>query len=390
MLAFWCTKADREQTVYPGQNIYSKEAPLSESTFGSWVDVVDHLLTLGTDVAVICEGREWSNKHIIINKLATTKWMVRPIVLDYVDEDWRNLYASGATMSSDGVRKAIRAPRGFAKAGLTETLYICWKGKQPKIEKSWQILEGAQATTSTIVRNVPLVRPQQLPKVTEATRLEALAGSIVAARDATISSDEDNHQSQAGDAKRKYARRGRKVKRQASCPDQTLLFANAPAPRFVQALAKTFKAAWIWNGTLEAGVATAASVEVGVQTVALCKNAAHAEIIDRLVRAEVERLLVDGSSSICNLGLAARNAECSDSDGKESCGESDTESEGEMAQKTKKRNRRGKAKKETNGADTTDDDANGKKKRKKGTKENKEKGKKEKKGKKKEDDSSEA
>ena len=144
------------------------------------------------------------------------------------------------------------------------------------------------------------------------------------------------------------------------------------------------------NGTPEAGVAAAASVEVGVQTVALCKNAAHAEIIDRLVRAEVERLLVDGSSSICNLGLAARNAECSDSDGKESCGESDTESEGEEAQKTKKRNRRGKAKKETNGADTTDDDDNGKKKRTKGTKENKEKGKKEKKGKKKEDDSSEA
>ena len=122
MLAFWCTKADREQTVDPGQNIYSKEAPLAESTFGSWVDVVDQMLTPGTDVAVICEGREWSNKHIIINKLATTKWMVRPIVLDYVDEDWRNLYASGATMSSDGVRKAIRVPRGFGKAGLTETL----------------------------------------------------------------------------------------------------------------------------------------------------------------------------------------------------------------------------------------------------------------------------
>ena len=86
------------------------------------------------------------------------------------------------------------------------------------------------------------------------------------------------------------------------------------------------------NGTLEAGVAAAASVEVGVQTVALCKNAAHAEIIDRLVRAEVERLLVDGSSSICNLGLAARNAECSDASGKESSSESDTESEEEEAQ----------------------------------------------------------
>ena len=226
--------------------------------------------------------------------------------------------------------------------------------------------------------------------MTEATRLEALAGSIAAARDATMSSDEDSSPAQAGDAKRKYVRRGRKAKRKASCPDQTLLFANAPAPRFVQALAKTFKAGWILNGTPEAGVATAASVEVGVQTVALCKNAAHAEIIDRLVRAEVERLLVDGSSSICNLGLAARHAECSDSSGKESSGESDTEPEGEEAQKTKKRKRRGKAKKETNGADATDDDDNGKKKRKKGTKENKEKGKKEKKGKKKEDDSSEA
>ena len=119
------------------------------------------------------------------------------------------------------------------------------------------------------------------------------------------------------------------------------------------------------NGTPEAGVAAAASVEVGVQTVALCKNAAHAEIIDRLVRAEVERLLVDGSSSICNLGLAARNAECSDASGKESSSESDTESEGEEAQKTKKRRRRGKGK---NGADTIDDDANGKKHRKKARK----------------------
>ena len=176
MLAFWCSKADREQAVYPGDNIYSNEAPLSENNFGSWVAVVEELMKPGVDVAVICEGREWSNKQVMLNKLATTKWMVRTIVLDCDAEDWRNLYATGATMKDDGIRTKTRAPTGLAKAGLTETMYICWKGKQPKVDQFWQILPGTQATTSNIVRDVPLVRPAQLPKVTDATRLTVLGG----------------------------------------------------------------------------------------------------------------------------------------------------------------------------------------------------------------------
>ena len=147
------------------------------------------------------------------------------------------------------------------------------------------------------------------------------------------------------------------MRRHASCPDQTLLFANAPAPRFVQALVNTFRAGWIFNGTPEAGVAAAACVEVGVQTVALCKNAAHSETIVRLVLAQVERCLVDGSNELCNRGFAARHADFSDFDSSsESSGESGTGPE-EEEEKTnnrkqhlaKKEKKDAPAKNETNG-----------------------------------------
>ena len=55
MLAFWNTKSDREQTVYPGQNRYVRDAPLSDANFECWLGVVEGLLKPG-DVVAICEG----------------------------------------------------------------------------------------------------------------------------------------------------------------------------------------------------------------------------------------------------------------------------------------------------------------------------------------------
>jgi len=85
MLAFWHTKSDREQAVYPGQNRYVRDAPLSAANFESWLGVVEGLLKPG-DVVVICEGNDWGNKHIIMNKLASTKWTIRPVFLEFDDE----------------------------------------------------------------------------------------------------------------------------------------------------------------------------------------------------------------------------------------------------------------------------------------------------------------
>ena len=93
MMAFWYTKGDREQAVYPGQNRYAREASLSEANFASWLGVVEDLLKPG-DVVVICEGNEWVSKQILLNKLAATKWTVRPVVLEFDSARWRSLWAN--------------------------------------------------------------------------------------------------------------------------------------------------------------------------------------------------------------------------------------------------------------------------------------------------------
>ena len=86
----------------------------------------------------------------------------------------------------------------------------------------------------------------------------------------SVSSSESEEQ-----GARKYAKRGRAPRRRTTDIEKAFLFAHALAPKFVQALAKTFQAGWIFNGTPESGIAAAACVEIGVQKVALCKNDTH-------------------------------------------------------------------------------------------------------------------
>ena len=121
MMAFWYTKGDREQAVYPGQNRYAREASLSEVNFASWLGVVENLVKPG-DVVVICEENEWGSKQILPNKLAATRWTVRPLILQYDSDGWRSLWASGTFRHADGKRATPRAPRGFAKLGAAETM----------------------------------------------------------------------------------------------------------------------------------------------------------------------------------------------------------------------------------------------------------------------------
>ena len=347
MLAFWYTKGDREQAVYHGQNRYARDAPLSEANFASWLGVVEDLLKPG-DVVVICEGNEWVNKQILLNKLAATKWTVRPVVLEFDSEGWRSLWASGTPMKN-GKRATPRVPRGFAKAGAAETMYICWQGKQPRVAKAWEILNGNQATTNNVLKGIPVVTPAQLSLVDEAVRQAVHAGSIVAASEPVESGSGSSGEEKGGS--RKYTKRGRAARRTATDTQNSLLFANAPAPKFVQALAKTFQVDWIFNGTPESGVAAAACVEIGVQTVALCKNDAHSSCIQGLVLAEVRRLLLDGGSAICNIQLAPLHVDLQEEEESSSCSDGSSASgsetdEGHKAKKAKKEVQAKKAKKE--------------------------------------------
>ena len=173
-----------------------------------------------------------------------------------------------------------------------------------------------------------------MPRVEVVTRQRVLVESIVAPTAEARSSESESDQEEDR-VKRKYTKRGRKMRRTAPDTAQVLLFTNAPAPLFVQALVKTLKAGWVFNGTPEAGVAVAAGIEVGVQTLAMCKNPAHRETLSVLVREQLQGKLVDGASELCNEGFAARLAEA-----ESSSSETSSEEEGESdsdADKTKKK-----------------------------------------------------
>ena len=222
----------------------------------------------------------------------------------------------------------------MALAGAADTMYICWKGKQPPLEKCWQGLKGSQSITNRLIKDVPVMAPGKLPRVEAATRQSILVESIVAApveaRDSETEGEEEDNK-----ATRKYKKRNRKMRRTATDTSRVLLFANVPAPQFIHALVKTLKVAWVFNGTPEAGVGVAAAIEAGVQTLALCKNQAHRETLSVLVREQLQGKLVDGASELCNEGFAARLAEA-----ESSSSETSSEEEGESdsdADKTKKK-----------------------------------------------------
>jgi len=226
-------------------------------------------------------------------------------------------------------------------------MYICWQGRQPRVPKAWEVLAGNQATTNNVLKGIPVVTPAQLPLVDEAVREAVLAGAIVAAPEPVESGSGSSGEEKGGS--RKYTKRGRAARRTATDTQNSLLFANAPAPKFVQALAKTFQVGWVFNGTPESGVAAAACVEIGVQTVALCKNDAHRFCIQGLVLAEVRRLLLDGASAICNTELAALHVDLQEEESS-SCsdGSSTSGSETDEGHKAKKAKKEEKEKKDNN------------------------------------------
>ena len=129
----------------------------------------------------------------------------------------------------------------MALAGAADTMYICWKGKQPPLEKCWQGLKGSQSITNRLIKDVPVMAPGKLPRVEAATRQSILVESIVAApveaRDSESEGEEEDNK-----ATRKYKKRNRKMRRAATDTSRVLLFANVPAPQFIHALVNWKKA----------------------------------------------------------------------------------------------------------------------------------------------------
>ena len=127
----------------------------------------------------------------------------------------------------DGKRATPRVPKGFAKAGAAETMYICWLGKQPRVSKAWEVLAGNQATTNNVLEGIPAVTRAQLPLVDEAVHKAVHAGSIVAASEPVESGSGSSGEEKGGS--RKYTKRGRAARRSATDTQKSLLFTNAPA-----------------------------------------------------------------------------------------------------------------------------------------------------------------
>jgi hypothetical protein len=194
---FYC-RADSVFQPYPGQNYYAAEAPVSESSLISFISIMQAIMKPSEDFCVVFEGKHLSNKPKVAQLLMATKWVLHPITLHYDKAQAERLFQSGATSAAKyGSR---RRSKGFASLGLAETMWVCWRGKRPRNwEATWQCIAGGQALTHDILTGVPVVHPDELPRVEEEERMLVMTSFAASASGAAEpEEEEDDEESAAG------------------------------------------------------------------------------------------------------------------------------------------------------------------------------------------------
>ena len=310
-VALFDPKCDEDARVHDHQNYFLRFPPLNKERLEEWAKGIDTIMTEGQDIVVILEGKVAENREKIKKVISAMKWKTREMSLHY-DEDQVDQFCKAGN-----VKKRRRCFRGFATATYSEIAYICWKGQVPRIgSKKRRFVNPGSRVASDCITKVPIVSQDDLPLVEANVKDTVLKGSTWSGKPEQAEEEKEElfvSSSGSEDAdekptKRKGTKRGRALLRRTS---STLVpfFSHPTSKELAKEFFSSFGATWVVLGTPEAGCSVLACLELKVPVIAMCRNAAHAEAVQDLTKAELKRLVLSPKTPFTSVALATKWAE---------------------------------------------------------------------------------
>jgi len=203
----------------------------------------------------------------------------------------------------------------------SDTLHLVWRGRLPKIEKHWQGIGESRTVSEDIVRELPVIDPDQLPMVEEITRdavwatrtteamvLPSIEESSDGESDAEISEERRKGNKKQEKKEKKEAKvvstvakqpsRRRTLTRTPTNEKQVPLTRYALHPTVTRGILKTLKAVWVVNYTPEAGVSTMACIKEDIFSVNVVKNEAHENAINEYLLATIKEAFMTSGNPL--------------------------------------------------------------------------------------------
>ena len=327
-----------------------------------------------------------SNKLKVLNKIVATNFSHRIMTISWNKTSANKLFQSGGTKG--GKKRSRDTGKVIGSMATSDTLHLVWRGRLPKIEKHWQGIGESRTVSEDIVRELPVIDPDQLPMVevitrdaiwatrtTDAMVLPAIEESSEGESDAEIAEEKKK----CNKKKAKKECRSRTLTRTPTNEKQVPLTRYALHPTVTRGILNTLKAGWVVNYTPEAGVSTMACVKEGLFSVNVVKNEAHEKAINEYLLATIKKAFMTSGNPLHKASFKKRmtavkeisedsSSSASDSnppDGSANDVSDDDDGDDDDGKKKKK------IKKKPNPEEKQGEDDKEKKKRKKHDKENK-------------------
>ena len=212
------------------QNWWQRVPAFIVADFQMWAKTVDALIVPGEDMVWVFSGKLRATERLLEQEFVKLKWESKAFVLTYDPRTMRMMY---------WVRE-----RGVANAGMTETLFCCWKGRVPRCFPSNRThVDPGSPLYYEVVNRVPVASEAELLWGSPQARDELLA--VMGTDPAETGAEEPGEGPPSTDekepeshAKRKYPKRytGRALYRVPST-DQVPLFPLDNSPRLLKEIA---------------------------------------------------------------------------------------------------------------------------------------------------------
>ena len=330
-IGFFDPKCDEDCRVHPGQNVFLNYPAVNRDRLEAFMTAFSSIMKDSEDVIVILEGRVPQNRDVILQLVAKFKWSHKELIMVADKEAFDDVLSQGNT----GKRRRIR--RGFATAKFRESVFVCWRGKQPpkpraKIRK---FLDAGSRVADDVILNVPVLPVGSRPRVDADVKLAVLKNSVWAGKaeedDEPVASDSESTASGGKTPKNaahsKKAKRGRALLRTPTNEQAVPLFTHPMHPAIVKEFIYELGATWAIFATPESGCGLmgALSPQCRVPVVAIARNDAHATILKKLVEQAIVAAVLDKSSEWAVKTLAEQWSDLMESDSSEESSESSSD-----------------------------------------------------------------
>ena len=140
------------------QNWWQRVPAFQQQDFQNWAKTVHEVMRPGQDLAWILDGKSRTNGRQIESKITKLKWVWKAITIVY---DPRTCQGTWWTRE-----------RGFPNSANTETLYVCWRGRTPKVfPQNRMHVDVGSRTYLNVIRTCLLLR-WQTSRTSPATRIK--------------------------------------------------------------------------------------------------------------------------------------------------------------------------------------------------------------------------